>query len=249
MKSSAPRASGAPTKTLGPKSLPTGSLQVEGGYLNNRKRESGQSSRNRQHDGSGLMAAPRHNGTHSPLLPDLIEAKRFLDYIGPGEEFTFQTFSDAKDSKNPDLNRVIHGTLEQHSEELTRLQQQGAGVFVMVNAGDGIAHPNRKTCRCTENVVRVRALFVDLDGAPLEPVVAAHCPDIVVESSPGRWHAYWLTNDCPLEDFKKYMTSISARFNGDPVVNDLPRVMRLPGFWHQKAVPYMTHIIHPGRSK
>ena len=178
------------------------------------------------------------------LTPDLAQAQAFLDYLGPGEEFTFQTFDDQK--RKPDrLARVLHGTLTQHAAGLARLQQLGAGVYVMVNAGDGIVHPGQKTCRCTENVMRVRALWVDLDGSPLEPVLSAHHPDIIIESSPGRWHGYWLTDDCPLTDFTRYQSLIAAKFQGDKKVKDLPRVMRLPGFWHQKKEPFLTRIIHP----
>lgn len=54
------------------------------------------------------------------------------------------------------------------------LQQRGAGAFVMVDeGGDGKG-------RYASNVTRVRAHFVDLDGAPIEPVLAAVRPHIVV---------------------------------------------------------------------
>jgi hypothetical protein len=37
----------------------------------------------------------------------------------------------------------------------------------------------------------VRALFLDLDGAPLEPVLLHATPHIITESSPGRFHPYY----------------------------------------------------------
>ena len=178
------------------------------------------------------------------LTPDLLQAQRFLDYLDQEGTFTFQTFDDKK-RKQGVRAKVLHGSLRQHAEELTHLQQAGAGVFVMVNAGNGIIHPGKQTCRCTENVVRVRALWIDLDGSPLEPVLAAHHPDIVVESSPERWHGYWLTNDCPLDQFSDCQLRIATKFKGDPAIKDLPRVMRVPGFWHQKHTPFQTRIIHP----
>lgn len=159
--------------------------------------------------------------------------------------FTFQTFDDDNERKSGGLARVFHGTLAEYIDTLTRLQQQGAGVFVMVNKGDGVAHPGSKTCRTTKNVVAVRALFADLDGSPLEPVLNDLHPDIIVESSPGKWHAYWLTRDCPLEAFSQRQQQIAKKFNADPSVCDLPRVMRLPGFWHQKKTPFMTRITYP----
>lgn len=184
-----------------------------------------------------------HDSTQQALVPDLDQAQRFLAALDPGLVFTFQTFDDNADRKDFRLAKVLHGTLAEHQAELTKLQQQGAGVFVMVNRGDGVVHKGKKTCRCAASVVAVRALFVDLDGAPLKPVLEALKPDIVAESSPGRWHAYWLTNDCPLEEFTLRQKQIAERFSGDPTVCDLPRVMRMPGFWHQKQEPFLTKLI------
>ena len=68
--------------------------------------------------------------------------------------WTFQTLSDQEKGK---LGRTLHGPLSQHAPELTRLQAQGAGVFVTVNKTDGSG------ARKKENMRRVRAAFVDFD--------------------------------------------------------------------------------------
>ena len=59
---------------------------------------------------------------------------------------------------------------------------------------------------------------------------------------PDRWHAYWLTRNLPLTDFKTVQQQLAQKFAADPKVSDLPRVMRLPGFWHQKGTPFQTRI-------
>jgi hypothetical protein len=100
----------------------------------------------------------------------------------------------------------------------------------------------------------VRALFVDLDGTPVEPVLAWRFrPDLVVESSRGRFHAYWRTDAVPLDEFAPLQKALAALFNGDTAVHDLPRVMRLPGSWHQKvskdgkrSEPFMARIVQDG---
>ena len=179
------------------------------------------------------------------MSPDLSEASDFIERLaGSGDApMTFQTFDDDKNRKRRNLAQVHHGTLDEHADRLTALQQEGAGVFVMVNEGDGIVHDGNKTCRTAKNVSRVRALFVDLDGSPLGPVTDCPVPpDLAVVSSPSRYHAYWLNVKCPLSDFSTAQKSLAARFDGDPTVHDLPRVMRLPGFWHQKGEPFMTRI-------
>lgn len=179
------------------------------------------------------------------LIPNIADAKAFISMLAPEGIVTLQTFDDDKVRKNMGLARVFHGTLDQYINELTRLQQQGAGVFVMVNKGDGVIHTGNKTCRCASNVIRVRSLFADLDGAPLEPLLECSQPDIIVESSPGKWHCYYLTDDCPLDEFTLRQKQIAQKFKSDHSVHDLPRVMRLPGFWHQKDTPFMSRIIFP----
>lgn len=179
---------------------------------------------------------------------DVDEARRFLDILGPGEQFTFQTFHDVGrgEAKDPSLTRVLHGTFDARADELTALHDRGAGIFVMVNRGDGVIHDGAKSCRTADNVVAVRANFVDLDGAPLEPVLtAAASPSIVVESSPGRWHAYWLVRDEPLEDFTSIQEELIARFGADPSVKDLPHVLRVPGFLHRKKKPFLICMLKP----
>ena len=158
--------------------------------------------------------------------------------------WTFQTFDDNADRKSTNLARTFSGTLSEHWDKLTRASQNGAGVFVTVNETDG---QGRKTA----NIIRVRAVFVDTDGADIEPIRAAQ-PHILVESSPGNYHAYWLVNDAPLDEFKGAQKAMIKAWETDKGVNDLPRVMRLPGFPHQKVSaqkgltgsPFMVQMVN-----
>ena len=170
------------------------------------------------------------------IRPEPAAARQLLGaLVAPGDTVTFQTFGER--DKDRSLARVLHGTLDDVFPELSRLNGAGAGVFFMVNQGDGEG-------RAARNVTAIRALFVDLDGAPLEPVqTCALAPHIIVESSPGRFHAYWRIADCDLNEFSIYQKVLAARFNGDTAVHDLPRVMRLPGFLHQKREPFVTRIL------
>ena len=128
-----------------------------------------------------------HPDTSSTALAaleiDLSEAARFLSLLDEGAtEFTFQTVDDNADRKDPKLTRILHGTLAEHAETLTRLNNLGAGIYVMVQQGDGRGRRN-------ENVTRIRATFQEDDGEgkplPLEP-------HIVNQSSPGKHHRYLL---------------------------------------------------------
>ena len=164
------------------------------------------------------------------------QAAQFLDHLTQGEPATFQTFDDTG-AKRKQLSSVMHGNLCNFQDRMQSLNEKGAGIFVMVNAGD-------LKGRKQENVKQVRSVFVDLDGSPLEPVLECQLqPHIVVESSPNRYHAYWLIDDLPLTEFRAAQETLALRFNSDPAVKDLPRVMRLPGFMHRKQEPCLTKLL------
>jgi len=94
-----------------------------------------------------------------------------------------------------------------------------------------------------ENITGVRAVFLDLDGKPLPPEWPLN-PHFVNETSLGRFHAFWFVSEgFPLNLFTGVQKTIAAQFGGDPSVCDLPRVMRLPGFLHQKQAPFPVQII------
>jgi len=158
------------------------------------------------------------------------EHRRYFLEQFPGQQ-TFQTFGGK--IKHQKFNNIIHShkwlTLE-------GLNEQGAGVFLTINETDGKG-------RKATNIKKVRAVFADLDGAPLKPVLE-YSPSMVVESSPGRYHAYWLTDDVPLDEFRSLQKSIIVKFGSDIKVHDLPRVMRVPGYhWNKEDPGFMTRII------
>lgn len=166
------------------------------------------------------------------------QRKIFVEFLGGLT--TFQTFPDRAEDKDSDkrwkLTRVEHGTLAKMTRSLEYLNSQGAGIYVTVNETDGKG-------RKAENIVRVRCVFADLDGAPLAPVMD-DMPDLVIESSPGKYHAYFKIADCPPAGFKQLQQAIAEKYSSDHKVCDLPRVMRVPGFWHLKGEPFMTRIVY-----
>ena len=173
-------------------------------------------------------------------VPDLAEVRRFLALLDDGAEwFTFQTATDAEPKPRPDhLARIINLPPD-NLRALAVRNANGAAVWVMINAGDG-------TGRKGANVTRVRAVFADLDGSPLDPVMRCELePHVVVETSPSKYHAYWLVDGLPLDQFEGVQRRIATMFNGDAIC-DLPRVMRLPGFVHQKdpTKPFLVRIGH-----
>ncbi len=176
------------------------------------------------------------------MIPNGQETKKFLSVIAPDGAITFQTFDDKKDGGNPRLIKILHGGIEENNETLARINQAGAGIFFMVNCGDGKG-------RRTDNVTSVRGIFVDLDENGINKLekikqMKSGTPRLVVESSPGRFHVYWLIDGVlPLDHFTPVQKHFANLFGGDPAICDLPRVMRLPGYFHNKGTPFKSRIV------
>lgn len=173
------------------------------------------------------------------IVPDLEEAEEFLEYVTGGEEVAFRTFDDQ--DKGRFGARKLAGHISELAKSLQYENTRGAGVFWVVNKTDGKG-------QLDANVVGIRALFVDLDGSPLEPVLAETdaLPHIVVETSPNKYHCYWLIeNGMSLDDFKAYQIALANKFNGDASVHNPSRVLRVPGFYHVKDhnKPFKTRVI------
>lgn len=182
---------------------------------------------------------------HPANASDFDAASAFLEALAPGGEFCFQTFDDSG-AKRPALAHWMHGSLAEHWKRLSGLNALGAGVFVTVNATDGQG-------RRAANITGVRGVFADFDTAAdagerlarVADVVGIE-PSLVVESSPGKHHCYWLADELSLDEFTVLQAALARALGSDPVVKDLCRVMRLPGLVHRKDEPFTTRVIHEG---
>ena len=158
--------------------------------------------------------------------------------------FTFQTFAEKGDDSSNIVPRVIH-LRDRSLDELIREHDAGAGVYVVANKTDGAG-------RKSDNIVRIRAVWQEDDDGfagifPLEP-------SIIVETSAGHFHRYWLVADDWAADeqgrvdFAGVMERMVETYGSDKGAKDISRVLRLPGFLHRKAdkgpvVPFMVRIV------
>ena len=191
-----------------------------------------------------MPGAEQIRPTQFPVL-NREAAATYLHFLDPeADGFTFQTFTDSDQTKRTygknlrtgriidRLAKVLHGSLEQHYPTLVDLSRAGAGIFVTVNR-------TKNGRRSAENITRIRAYFVDCDGVPKDEIQACISllrlrPHIITRSSPGKYHSYWCISDAPLAAFAETQRKLALLFDSDPSVCDLPRVMRIPGFPHQK---------------
>lgn len=166
---------------------------------------------------------------------DADATRRFLALLAldPSEQQTWQVFRDRKDSTCQPEHR--HCTLDAALPWMERAQRAGGGVFWTVQQTDGQG-------RRASNVTRIRHLYVDCDqGLPERWHVEPAC---VVESSPGKQHAYWvLAEPIDADAFSVAQRRLIAHYGSDPACKDTPRVLRLPGTWHQKSEPHMVRVV------
>ncbi len=196
----------------------------------------GDGSELRGRNGDGVAGgAPALLFAAGPDTPDVRAqarkaTERFLRTLDPtATRFDFRAIDDRKGRGLP-TRLFTKATLAEAWSELWRLNQFGYGIFVMVSATDGRGQKGT-------NVARVRAVIADCDGVDPSKLVAAKPPHMAVRTSPGKCHLYWLTSDCPLNLFKPLHEALIAQYGTDKNVKDLPRVLRLPGFYHNKAEP------------
>lgn len=115
-------------------------------------------------------------------------------------------------------------------------QQEEYNVFCSVasfrNGGGGATN---------RNVAAVHALVLDIDrvSSKNRSVIeggGSTPPSIVVSTSPGHYHLYWLLKE-PIADtdlYTVYALQLVERFDGDPHAVDAARKLRVPGFVNWK---------------
>ena len=180
------------------------------------------------------------------LTPDKSETERFLKMLNPMgmQNYDFRTFDDfmlpeGKGRRLPSLNSKFRGTITEAFEVLCGHQRGGAGIFLTVNVTDGIG------VKLT-NIKGIRAVWID-DDEPREthrtdfPIE----PTIIVESSKGKYHYYWVkdyVSKFSFDTFKGVMRRFIQDWGHDKNASDVARVLRVPGFYHCKAEPFMTRV-------
>ena len=136
--------------------------------------------------------------------------------------------------------------------DLKILQPQRMGVFFMVNEGDGELHGH--TLPRNQQAVRIlKALFVDTDEGDRKTLDKFLKrinikPHFVVESSPTKYHYYFLIEDTEATKQNRFkwlscQTKFASLDSGfDSSMADVSRVLRIPGFYHTKNKPFKVRI-------
>ena len=186
----------------------------------------------------------KSNKTLAEVKPIKVEPATFLAAFHPGPYY-LRTFSDAGKGGGRNYQvcaAELAGADFQAALHLVN-QRDRQGVFFVVNPG---GHRD-------DAIGGVAAHFVEADDLPLADQYANFQtfplePSIIVQTRKSL-HGYWLlqppataaTDQAPaLSQFSPIQKALAAVFKGDPVICNRSRVMRLPGFFHNKKEPVLV---------
>ncbi len=186
----------------------------------------------------------------------------FLQALDPDPNaiFRIEHFTDAPKSESKPKTDPLLGQHQVHSAQdlidlmpkLVDLNNRGAGIFVAVNQ---LVGGRKKT-----DLQKIRGCHADFDSCTkeqIENVSEKLMPSIIVKSSPGKYHMYWLLqkNEClDMETVEGINRCLVQKFGADKAAIDVSRLLRLPGFTHQKyrgngQTPEVQYRVLGGRYK
>lgn len=172
-------------------------------------------------------------------------------YALTGDVNTIMDWRLIHDTDKGQYGQNIRGTLADVYEQLVQNNQQGWGVFVCINEMDGVG-------RELSNVQSIRTHVVDLDNVTTaqqnyEQAINTHPqPHFAVQTSPGKFHIYWLVEPYHGNDFySNEQRKLRQLYDGDRSVIDATRVLRVPGFYHMKnpAAPQLVNCWQIGNHR
>lgn len=166
-----------------------------------------------------------------------------VDFLKNFKDFMLQTFDDREYVEEKDKSLITAGLPSQYSwDRLYDLNKRGAGIFFTVNQ-----FPLGK--RGKDLCAGVNAWYVECDTLSIEEQMNMYLkpplmPTFLVLSKKSI-HAYWLAIDGTEKNFMRIQMGLQKKFQGDPAMKDIARVLRVPGFTHNKTrEPFMVEIIH-----
>lgn len=172
-----------------------------------------------------------------------MDTDKFLSFFESDKPFIFAVKKGGKFLHKP-------GKRGPDIEEWLRKQNENGGeCFFTVNELDQSLDTDPKSHRTAKMLTRIRAVWVDDDEKRKEvrtnwPIE----PSLVVNTSPGKYHYYWLIKE-PLPstgksktEWRGVMETLVNDWGGDNNTKDLTRILRLPGFNHLKD-PTNPHLV------
>lgn len=143
---------------------------------------------------------------------------------------------------------TFRGSLRQQWHTLIDYNQRGYGIFICINALGDTIKPETGAILCeVSNMKYLRSHVVDLDNPTSSrdgydrAVATQPQPHLAVQSSPNKFHIYWLVEPFVGNEFYTLtQRKLAQLYDGDRTIIDPTRVLRLPGFYHLKSTPSLV---------
>jgi hypothetical protein len=97
--------------------------------------------------------------------------------------------------------------------------------------------------RTKQRVVKLKNEFIKKYGSQIKDTM-------IIETKNG-YHIYWVLQGGSVSKFVPIQKALAQKFSSDPMITNLSRVMRIPGFYHMKnpESPYMVRVRQLGRKQ
>lgn len=168
-----------------------------------------------------------------------MESKDFLSLFAGKQILVSKPDKEASELMTRHYHELSDKYLKFLSERDTESQ---CGSFFTVNELDRSLDPSKDRTKLMW--IRSRAVWAD-DDEPREtprtdwPIK----PSLIVETSPKKFHYYWLTSTENADEWLAVMRGLARTYNTDTAVCDLARIMRIPGFHHNKREPFLSSVV------
>ena len=164
--------------------------------------------------------------------------KKFKRILHNKKAVIIQTFPNKNHGSNYRPEK-LYGHVSEYLEYLVKANNDHMTIAMMVNEGKE---------RNNKSVTRITSLYADFDSGNQTKKLLLKLPikpHMIVETSPNKFHVYWLIVDCDVTQFSGVMKDLAISLGSDPSVSDPSRVMRFPGTinWKYKQ-PFLARIVH-----
>ena len=102
------------------------------------------------------------------------------------------------------------------------------GLYFLVNESK---NPIKRTAA---HITRARAIWIEDDTTGAQRTDFPLPPHITINSSPGKYHYYWLTSTTDLDEHQQVMQRLVDDYACDPNARDISRILRIPGYYNHK---------------
>ena len=122
----------------------------------------------------------------------------------------------------------FEGTLASTAERTSKLNLDGYNVYIVAQRTKPL--PAKGYFTRDTDIIGVRCLYADGDDSELPSEWHVEPTFILVHPKTGRWWAYWIVTNFPLDQLRDMVKRIAIHYDGDISICNPARIVRLAGY-------------------